>query len=584
MEEEHFEFSDEMLRTLESRVVYAPDEPDGLSRSVSRGSYFRTWTMSLFITAMLDNDSRSGSDYESSRSARQSTIASDCSLAPCASFCDAEASDHLLQDAVQQALPDIDLRARPSESLSCISDIWQCPHKLCGVSLNLLNLNFEQRGLVRKFSGSGTAMLVKNADGLVCLRNADPWKYMRYVDAIAWDHLGWHLHRVHVKFWFPHPENSYRGSPGWWWDDALLRRDGNLEREVTKLEMEHQQSMRNWMIDKTLSAAARKIRRARARLTHWRHQALTARRDIAHRMFGDQRDVIDVGLALVTLIREQDEDPQPRCYAEEIAYYRAVEAEWEAQPYARLTMQWSMPARFSLCLSSEIGAALRGTCGSQATRRSRLALHRHGLAIRQRDASMDTNIDPYTGEVESDTSSVMDVDVQPIPELAPDCADTWTIIGFAAQAVDILGLLHFESSHLEDAGLRCLIRGQGPDGNISYMWEHSNAKKILREKSMQGILARQNEEASRQEAPFTTASRVSVIRELDPTSAAQLESDAVEVMTSVWNSRRRNERTYLENTRRLNLAERVIKHWEHGSGWKRTQERSISRHLNSPSA
>lgn len=50
MEDGQFEFSDEMLRTLESRVVYAPDDIDGQPRSVSRNTYLRTWLVGICIT------------------------------------------------------------------------------------------------------------------------------------------------------------------------------------------------------------------------------------------------------------------------------------------------------------------------------------------------------------------------------------------------------------------------------------------------------------------------------------------------------------------------------------------------------
>ncbi|VDC05309.1 unnamed protein product [Peniophora sp. CBMAI 1063] len=116
--------------------------------------------------------------------------------------------------------------------------------------------------------------------------------------------------------------------PGWWWNDALLVRDQALLHKVKKLEDDARQDRRQWMITKAVDSAQRKVRRACARLTRMRLNALQARRQLVSNMFDHGRGILDVGRAVLALVRRQADDPRQELYLREILYYQAVAMEW----------------------------------------------------------------------------------------------------------------------------------------------------------------------------------------------------------------------------------------------------------------
>ncbi|VDB97832.1 unnamed protein product [Peniophora sp. CBMAI 1063] len=250
------------------------------------------------------------------------------------SICESDAGAELLNKAVLSALPGVsDLHTPPSAQTSASADAWNCPVNGCMQTVRPFDLTQQQRELVVTLSGDPDAMVIQDSRGRVRLRRRDPWMFLRYIDAIAWDHLSWHLHRAHITFYYPHPSKPYKECPGWWWSDVLLARDRSLQLEVTELEASAKQDRRQWIVTKAIDSAQRKVQRACARLTRWRYNALHARRELVSDMFSLDRGLVEVGRALLALVRQQESDPATAAYSEEIAHYRAVEMEWTEEQY-----------------------------------------------------------------------------------------------------------------------------------------------------------------------------------------------------------------------------------------------------------
>ncbi|VDC01741.1 unnamed protein product [Peniophora sp. CBMAI 1063] len=339
----------DLWSSLQGLSVANADTVEDTTESDSREAHFRAYTVRIdtftlalhsphapqaatFIYACVDNDSGNWSDYLLSSTAELSSLETDCSDAPRASVCDSDEGDDHLQDAVCAALPGVsDLSGRPSDQLADNADVWRCPVHRCGKVVRPSNLTRSQREVVVALSGSFDAMLVRGRSGTVQLRREDPWKFLRYVDAVAWNHISWHLHRAHISFYHPHPDRPYKECCGWWWNETLLARNQQLLQTVHQLEATGRQRKRQWLVLKAISSARSRVERARARLTRWRYDALQARRDLVSSMFDLNRGVVEVGRSLLALVHQQEADPLTALYAEEISYYRTVEAEWVAE-------------------------------------------------------------------------------------------------------------------------------------------------------------------------------------------------------------------------------------------------------------
>ncbi|VDC01275.1 unnamed protein product [Peniophora sp. CBMAI 1063] len=183
-------------------------EDDHSPRSVHQ----RTYMAAAFICACVDDDSSNWSNFYSSTTAEQSSKdSSDDSPAPHIHMQDDDLGDELLQGAVRAALHGLhDLCSRPSDQLSTGTDDWRCPVKGCSEVVRPFDLTRQQCDVVAMLSGDLNSMLAQDVDNRVALHHQDPYKFLRYVDAIAWEHLSWHLHRAHITFYYPHP---HRNSP-----------------------------------------------------------------------------------------------------------------------------------------------------------------------------------------------------------------------------------------------------------------------------------------------------------------------------------------------------------------------------------
>ncbi|VDC00585.1 unnamed protein product [Peniophora sp. CBMAI 1063] len=324
-------------RALQGVSLLEGGEPvSGLSEDgdAEQDAHYRVFVASAFIYACVDGDSDNWSNYCVAAGAEKSSISSDVSQAPRISVCESDEGQELLDDAVCEALPGVsDLHSRPSEMLSAPADVWRCPVEGCREVIRPYKLTQQQREVVVVLSGDPDAMIVQVSNGRFRLRCSDPWKLLRYIDALAWDHISWHLHRAHITFYYPHPDKPYKESPGWWWNEALLARDQSLLRDVAELSATAQQARRQWMVTKALDFARRKIQRASARLTRWRYDALQARRELVSDMFSLNRSIVEVSRALLALIRQQESDPRTKSFSAEITHYRAVEMEWAEEQY-----------------------------------------------------------------------------------------------------------------------------------------------------------------------------------------------------------------------------------------------------------
>ncbi|VDC02356.1 unnamed protein product [Peniophora sp. CBMAI 1063] len=324
----------DFFRALQGLDVQSTEEstdPDGDS---GREAHYRTYMASAFIYACVDQDSSNWSDYLQSTIAEQSTIITDTSDAPRISICEDDECDNRLQEAVCEALPGLSNPCiRPSDQLVANTDVWRCPVERCRESVRPFNLTNAQCDVVVALAGDFDSMMIRGDSGRVRLRRQDPWAFLRYVDAVAWEHISWHLHRAHITFYYPHPHMPYKERPGWWWDESLLARDQPLLQDLKAIEATNRQNRRQWLVTKAISSAQRKIERARARLTRWRYDALRARRELVSAMFEINRDVVDVSLSLLALVRQQATDHQRTIYTWEIAHYRGVEAEWTEEQF-----------------------------------------------------------------------------------------------------------------------------------------------------------------------------------------------------------------------------------------------------------
>ncbi|VDB96471.1 unnamed protein product [Peniophora sp. CBMAI 1063] len=188
---------------------------------------------------------------------------------------------------------------------------------------------------------------------------------------------------------------------------------------------------------------------------------------------------------------------------------------------------------------------------------------------------------------------------------------------FARDVVDIIGLRHYEV-HLRDIGLRCWIRGQAPDGFISFMWEPVDLAAILRSSSIDGVRARRHEECARQRlqlalsvqarrwahetrfweyggltvlrnnarsmqydfvralalplVPIGVEERYSQLRTLSTDQSAAILAAGRKLHRELYDSMSNRQLEYEALTRRLALAEEEIQNWERGDGWLLTQD------------
>ncbi|VDB97826.1 unnamed protein product [Peniophora sp. CBMAI 1063] len=187
---------------------------------------------------------------------------------------------------------------------------------------------------------------------------------------------------------------------------------------------------------------------------------------------------------------------------------------------------------------------------------------------------------------------------------------------FVRSVVDIIGLRHYET-HLADSGLRCWIRGQTPDGQISFMWEHDDLDFVLQSRTIEGWRARRHEELERlslQSALSTQARRwahearfwgkeelvcqrrrarsvhheyvkglavhgiptgpglrFSKLRALTHTQSSTILGASRSLHEKVYGSLKESDLDHKELLLRLELAEEVIQDWELGEAWLRTQ-------------
>ncbi|VDC03702.1 unnamed protein product [Peniophora sp. CBMAI 1063] len=324
----------DLSRVLQGLDIPSPEQPQGSVGNSPRDAHYKSYMASAFIYACVDNDSTNWSHYYLSPSAEQSTIVSDSSDAPRISICESDDCDQLLKDTICDALPGLtNLYARPSEQLCSNADTWRCPVERCCKAVRPFNLTQEQCDVVTTLAGAFDTMLVRGSNGRVRLRREDPWAFLRYIDAVAWEHISWHLHRVHITFYYPHPQAPYKELPGWWWNETLLTRDEPLFRLVQDFEATSRQNRRQWLVTKAIESSHRKIQRAQARLTRWRYDALEARRELVATMFNLNRSVVDVGRSLLTLVRQQEADTRGQTYTAEIAHYREAEREWAEEQH-----------------------------------------------------------------------------------------------------------------------------------------------------------------------------------------------------------------------------------------------------------
>ncbi|VDB96476.1 unnamed protein product [Peniophora sp. CBMAI 1063] len=325
----------DLTRALQGISILSPEQPtDGSGLNADREAHYRAYMAAAFIYACVDNDSGNWSNFHLSTTDEQSSFVSDASNAPRISVCDSDAGEEFLNEAVHAALPGLsDPCSRPSGQLSSNGDVWRCPVTRCKETLRPYNLTQQQRGVVAKLSGDDNTMIIEGDDGKLRLRHKDPWKFLRYIDAVAWEHISWHLHRAHITFYYPHPDRPYKECAGYWWNEALLARDQSLLQEVEGIEIASRQNRRQWLVTAAINSAQRKTQRACARLTRLRHNALQARRRLVSQMFSLNRGVVEVGRSLLTLVREQETDPLTAVYSAEIAHYRAVEMEWTEEQH-----------------------------------------------------------------------------------------------------------------------------------------------------------------------------------------------------------------------------------------------------------
>ncbi|VDB96555.1 unnamed protein product [Peniophora sp. CBMAI 1063] len=189
---------------------------------------------------------------------------------------------------------------------------------------------------------------------------------------------------------------------------------------------------------------------------------------------------------------------------------------------------------------------------------------------------------------------------------------------FVKCAVDIIGLRHYET-HLHDVGLRCFIRGQRPDGHISFTWEHSQLETLLLSRTVDGLHARRHEEAMRRaiqlslsvqarrwahevrfweldklvaerrlarerqhkfvnelalEEAFASSGRhASALPPLRSGQSLAIMTAGRRLHDEIYGTLAAREDVLRTVTDRLTLAEAEIQSWEHGDGMVRTQNR-----------
>ncbi|VDC05308.1 unnamed protein product [Peniophora sp. CBMAI 1063] len=188
---------------------------------------------------------------------------------------------------------------------------------------------------------------------------------------------------------------------------------------------------------------------------------------------------------------------------------------------------------------------------------------------------------------------------------------------FIEDVVDIIGLRHFES-HLSDVGLRCIIRGHAPGGQISFIWENVDLSSVLQSNTVDGLRARQHEERARlsmqkslclqarrwaHEARFREFGELEMqqrsarwaqhdfvrtlaldnilagpgesfsgVRVLTPAQSSAVVEAGRLLHNEVYASLSARELEHQATALRLELAEEVIQDWERGNGWLRIQD------------
>lgn len=111
----------------------------------------------------------------------------------------------------QYMLPNLGwLCQRPSEAL-WDDGTWHCPVQACQEYIDPLDLSSAQCAVVICLAG-GPSILVRAGDS-TSLARGDPWRFLRFVDALGWEHIKTtHLHAAHIDFWYPPPDTVYRVS------------------------------------------------------------------------------------------------------------------------------------------------------------------------------------------------------------------------------------------------------------------------------------------------------------------------------------------------------------------------------------
>ncbi|VDB87027.1 unnamed protein product [Peniophora sp. CBMAI 1063] len=216
---------------------------------------------------------------------------------------------------------------------------WSCPQ--CGYALWPFNIGADEQAVLDSMGVWDTMVDHDEETGDFRLDTTNPWRFLRYLDALAWSHVDRHLREIGMRLTFPDPEDCRPQGIGWWLEPeqpapANARPDGAefpeelyaLCETLRDLEEVGAQHNREWFGVNRLRWARRGIHRACVMLTELRRNARTRRAQVVGNAFGAGAGILHVAQALMARRRLDEEELLPwRCALRD---YREEEAEVRA--------------------------------------------------------------------------------------------------------------------------------------------------------------------------------------------------------------------------------------------------------------
>ncbi|KZV59235.1 hypothetical protein PENSPDRAFT_695312 [Peniophora sp. CONT] len=224
---------------------------------------------------------------------------------------------------------------RPSDAL-WEDGVWHCPLETCNACIDPLDLAPSHQQFILSLAG-GSAMLVQERSNYAVttsLSRTNPWRFLRHVDALGWEHLKvTHLNPVHIELWYPDPSSPYRHAPGFWWMPTWLAdaTGSDVRMAVEQADTQFKTRLRIWKARKALAWAKQGLHRARVHLTQLRHGAMQAREDLVQDMITAGRGVVDISLAVLARVRAEEGDEERAYWVGQRNYYQEIRREWLVQ-------------------------------------------------------------------------------------------------------------------------------------------------------------------------------------------------------------------------------------------------------------